>query len=716
MSSKLAGKFTVAISREFFGAFAKIPQAQQMKVHRFIEKFEQAPDSPGINYEQISDFRDKNLRSVRIDLAYRAIVLKPDQGNVYVLLYVDHHDEAYQWARNKVVKINPESGGLQIIDVQNATDFKHQAEATASHSSGPGIFDNVKDKHLVRLGVPEEFLPAVRAARTDDDVLKLCGNLPEEAGDVLLMLASGYELTQVFNEVDKTEVAPAAVDTQDFAAALAQPDSMRTFWVVENEHELSAALAAPLEQWRVFLHPSQRKIVTNNWSGPVRVLGGAGTGKTVVAMHRAKWLVEKKLTGTQDRILFTTFTANLAADIKANLSKICRPEDMERIEVVNIDKWVFDYLKRNGYKRELASDKIVEELWGLAYALAPEEPNLDLQFYREEWEKVIQPNGVSDKASYLKVSRAGRGVALNRKERDAIWIVFEEYRDLLTKKGLKEVADATRDARQLLEKQGNVLAYKAIILDEAQDMGPETFKLIRQMMGDEGSSAQIFIVGDAHQRIYGRQATLSSCGIDIRGRGRKLKINYRTTEETRRWAVNLLKDQTADDLDGDVDDLKGYQSKMHGQAPVVKNFGTFEEELEFVWSEVSNLTKEGVSLADICLVGREDRVLERYENALRGKGIGVYRIRRSVPDERQSPGLRIATMHRVKGLQFEYVFLVQVNDRVVPPDFLLSKTTNDVSRREIEQQERRLLHVAATRAKRDVKVTSFGTASKMLPG
>lgn len=366
MSSKLAGKFTVAISREFFGAFAKIPQAQQMKVHRFIEKFEQAPDSPGINYEQISDFRDKNLRSVRIDLAYRAIVLKPDQGNVYVLLYVDHHDEAYQWARNKVVKINPESGGLQIIDVQNATDFKHQAEATASHSSGPGIFDNVKDKHLVRLGVPEEFLPAVRAARTDDDVLKLCGNLPEEAGDVLLMLASGYELTQVFNEVDKTEVAPAAVDTQDFAAALAQPDSMRTFWVVENEHELSAALAAPLEQWRVFLHPSQRKIVTNNWSGPVRVLGGAGTGKTVVAMHRAKWLVEKKLTGTQDRILFTTFTANLAADIKANLSKICRPEDMERIEVVNIDKWVFDYLKRNGYKRELASDKIVEELWGLA--------------------------------------------------------------------------------------------------------------------------------------------------------------------------------------------------------------------------------------------------------------------------------------------------------------------------------------------------------------
>ncbi len=319
MSSVLGGKFTVAVSREFFLAFARIPQAQQMKVHRFVEKFQQAPDSPSINYEQISDIKDKNLRSVRVDLDYRAIVLKPVQGNVYVLLYVDHHDDAYRWARNKVVKINPEAGGLQIIDVQHVSELTSDSVTSASlEQAKPPLFAKVKDKQLLRLGLPEEFLPAVRAVRTDEDVIKLCNLLPEEASDVVYMLASGYEVDQIFSQTDKAE-SGQPIDTEDFAAALAQPDSQRVFFVVENELELSAALSAPLEQWRVFLHPSQRKIVTNKWKGPVRVLGGAGTGKTVVAMHRAKWLVEKVFTEPNDRILFTTFTANLAADIK------CKP-------------------------------------------------------------------------------------------------------------------------------------------------------------------------------------------------------------------------------------------------------------------------------------------------------------------------------------------------------------------------------------------------------
>ena len=715
MSSVLGGKFTVAVSREFFWSFSRIPQAQQMKVHRFVEKFEQGPDSPSINYEQINDIKDKNLRSVRIDLDYRAIVLKPSQGNVYVLMYVDHHDDAYRWARNKVVKINKEAGGLQIIDVEHLSELALEADSQQQTKHvKPPLFSNVKDKHLLRLGVPEEFLPAVRAARTDEDVVKLCRLLPEEASDTLYMLASGYDVGQIYHEAEKTEVGPV-VDTEDFIAALAQPDSQRIFYVVENEHELTAALSAPLEQWRVFLHPSQRKIVTNNWKGPVRVLGGAGTGKTVVAMHRAKWLIEKKFTEPSDRILFTTFTANLAADIKANLSKICRPEDMAKIDVVNIDKWVIDFLKRHGYKRELVSGKLSDEIWEKAVTVAPDEPVLDQQFFREEWQRVIQPYGVSDREAYLKVSRAGRSVKLNRKERDAIWCVFEEYRQLLNERGLKEFEDATRDARQLLERQGDVLLYKAVILDEAQDMGPESFKLIRQILAPDGDSAQIFIVGDAHQRIYGRQSNLSSCGINIIGRGRRLRINYRTTEETRRWAVALLNDISVDDLDGGVDDLKGYQSKMHGNSPQVENFQHFEDEIDYLCKRLAVLEKNGVTLTDICLVGRTEEVVERYERTLHGKGIKTYRIKGSVPDERKNPGLRVATMHRVKGLQFEYVFIVSANDKILPLDYAMAKASNDVSRREIEQQERSLLHVSATRAKKEVTVSSFGASSKLLP-
>lgn len=716
MSSTLTGKFTVAVSKGFFSAFAKIPQSQQAKVLRFVEKFEEAPDSPGINYERIQDFKDKNLRSVRIDLDYRAIVLKPEQGNVYVLLYVDNHDEAYKWARNKVVKVNPEAGGLQIIDVAEVDEVVASVGKTAQNeqSAATGIFDSVRDKHLLRFGIPEESLSAVRRARTEQDVDKLQSVLPPEAGDALYLLACGYSVEEVYRELERSETGEP-VNTEDFAVALEQPDSQHTFYIVEGENELSAALSAPLEQWRVFLHPSQRKIVRNKWSGPARVLGGAGTGKTVVAMHRAKWLAEQVFDGANERILFTTFTANLAADIKSNLSKICKPEAMSRIEVVNIDKWALDFLNKNGYRKKIANDKVVEDLWDKAVTIAPAEPLLDRQFYQEEWDKVIQANGVTDRLAYLKVSRAGRGVPLVRRDRDAIWCVFEEYRQLLNEKGLKEFVDVTRDARLLLERQGDVLPYRAVIVDEAQDMGPESFKLVRQILAKDGDAAQIFIVGDTHQRIYGRYASLSSCGINIRGRARKLRINYRTTEETRRWAVDLLFNTPADDLDGGPDDLKGYQSKMHGPEPLIENFQTFEQEIEFLCARFKALQDEGVSLSDVCLVGRTEEIVERYDRTLQSRGIPTYTIRRSVPDERKTPGLRLATMHRVKGLQFEYVFVVSANERILPLEYAMSAANNEVSRKEIEHQERRLLHVSATRAKREVSVSSFGSQSQLLP-
>jgi superfamily I DNA/RNA helicase len=440
-------------------------------------------------------------------------------------------------------------------------------------------------------------------------------------------------------------------------------------------------------------------------------LGGAGTGKTVVAIHRAKYLVEKVFTEEHDKILFTTFTRNLAADIKENLAKICPEKLMRRIEVINLDRWVSSFLKKNDYNYDIDYGERTKPLWEKAITLASSELGLDDTFYREEWERVIQSHAITSFAEYLKAPRVGRGVKLSRQNRKVIWPVFEEYRLLLNENNLREVDDAMRDACALIKEKGNILPYRAVIVDEAQDMGAQAFMLIREIAGEEKKN-DLFIVGDAHQRIYRHKVVLGRCGIKITGRSRKLRINYRTTEENRRWAVNLLEGVSFDDLDGGQDDQKGYKSLLHGVAPKVEHLSSFQAEIEFV-SEYLKQIGEG-NLHEVCLVARTHDLLKQYEGALKAKGFDTYIIRRSEAEDRRKDGIRLATMHRVKGLEFDRVIISGVNDGIVPLIVEWNKSNDKIIQREQEDQEKALLYVAATRAKKEVVVTSFGRASSLL--
>lgn len=702
-------KIKVAIASDFLLSFSKIPRKQQAKVMNFITKFRSNPMLPGINYEKIAHAKDPNIRSVRIDQSYRGIVLKPDTGNIYVLLWIDHHDKAYKWAENKAYKIHPETGSLQVIDIEESQD-KQVAEVFGAEVSV--LFADIRDRHLLRLGVPELQLQLVRGLKTEDDLDRIADQLPQEAYEALFFLSEGFSLEDVLQDIEMT-AKKEKVDTDDYETALNNPDSRRRFLVVEDDLELAAILNAPLEKWRIFLHPSQQKLVERNWNGSVRVLGGAGTGKTVAAMHRAKWLVQNVFTNEKDRILFTTFTRNLAADIQENLSKICSREMMRRIEVVNLDRWVSGILKKNGYDYKIDYGYRTEPLWNKALDLVPNELDFDLSFYREEWERVIQPQAITSVEDYMKASRVGRGVRLNRKARKAAWTVFEEYRALLNEHGLKESNDAMRDAKLLLERKKEILPYKAIIVDEAQDMGIQAFKLIRQMIPEEKKN-DLFIVGDAHQRIYRHKVVLSQCGINIRGRGRKLRINYRTTDETRKWAIGLLKGVKVDDLDGGTDDQKGYKALLHGIMPDVRHFNNFQEEVSFIAEYIRKIKNETGSIKEVCLVARTNNLLKQYESAISAKGFEIYLVRRSEAEDRTSPGLRLATMHRVKGLEFDRVIIAGVNEGVVPFEGAQSYSSDTVVKRESEIQERALLYVSATRAKKEVVVTSFGKSSRFL--
>ena len=413
----------VAISEEFLDAFADVPRGKQSKVRRFFQKFRRDPRQSGINYEKINGAMDPNLRSVRIDKEYRGIVLKPEQGNVYMLLWVDHHDDAYRWAKNKVIQIHPETGSIQVIPVEEGTATRHEnveeekEDETADDQDD--LFVEYRDRELIRLGIPEQLMPLVRSIQTEEKLDELQSYLPEEAYEALFLLAAGYTEREVDRELAYKRSQREEVDTEDFAAALENPNTKRRFTVVEDEEELERMLDAPLEKWRVFLHPSQRRIVTMNANGPVRVLGGAGTGKTVVAMHRAVWLAENVFTDPDDRLLFTTYTRNLAADIRENLAALTSKDILERIEVTNLDAWVRRFLREQGDQYQIDYGRQTDDLWEQALLVGPEDA--DPAFLRNEWAQVIQPNGIVELSDYLRVSRVGRGTPLRRSDRREIW-------------------------------------------------------------------------------------------------------------------------------------------------------------------------------------------------------------------------------------------------------------------------------------------------------
>lgn len=481
--SALAQKFRVAVYDEFLDAFARLPRSQQKKVSQFMRKFRSDPTSSAINYEKISSFRDPNMRTVRIDQQYRAVILKPEQGNVYVLLWVDNHDEAMAWARNKQVAIHPETGSLQVLTAEPAAPVTAEPTPTPS----PPTFAQWTDRELVGLGVPETMVPQVRGLHTEGQLEALTPSLPPEAYEALFFLASGESLEAVRQALAVEKLA--MIDPQDFVAALETATSQRRFTVVTDDQELEAILEAPLEKWRVFLHPSQRRIVTASFNGPARVLGGAGTGKTVVAMHRAKHLATQVFTGDDDRILFTTFTTNLARDIQDSLQKLVPPVAMRRIEVIHLDKWISEFLKSQGYDYRVAywdmKQSPLPELWESALGDKPEQLKLARTFFREEWDYVVQPAACASYEDYRDVRREGRGVRLSRQQRKAIWPVFEEYRNLLEARRVREPLDAMCDAVALLAKLKGRSRYRAVIVDEAQDMSTIAFQVLRAIVPEE---------------------------------------------------------------------------------------------------------------------------------------------------------------------------------------------------------------------------------------
>ncbi len=687
----------VALSNDFLMQLAKLPAKVHGKVMKWAIQFQADPTSSGINYENIQGARDPNLKSVRLDVDWRGIVFKPNSGDVYVLLYIDHHDAAYRWAENRKLTINPVTGAMQLVtleQVQAPPAVMPVAEPEVAPDApqpiaAPAIFAGLTDQQLMSLGVPAELLELVKTLTDEDALDKVQSRLPVEAYEGLFLVAAGDTVSQVL--VARETRVDRAIDTEDFAAALVTPESQSRFVVVSDDEALMAILNAPLAQWRVFLHPTQHKLSMGDRSGAVRVLGGAGTGKTVLAMHRARWLAENR-TQPGQKVLFTTFTKNLATDIEHNLKTLCGASILAKLEVTNLDAWVHGFMRSRKLEHRIVYDRKQDgalQAWQSALAVRDTSLDLSESFYAQELEQVVLAQGITTLDEYRTARRTGRGVVLSRAKRDSVWPVFEEYRGQLTSRKLKEVDDAYREVAGVLlaEQQTSASPYSAIVVDETQDFGPQALRLLRAMI--PLGANDLFFVGDGHQRIYSRhKAAMSKCGIDIRGRSKKLYINYRTTDEIRRQAVALLEGVEIDDLDDGYDESKRYRSLSHGPTPVVANLNGLEEAFAQVKQFLSAWQPDVAATSELtfCVVASSEKNRDALGHLLQQAGVRTVAITAQSNHTDERGVVYLSTMHRAKGLEFDCVAVV------APKSY-----SNDSAEGSTKRQ---LLYVALTRAKR----------------
>jgi len=675
----------VILGRQLFAAMARLAPSETAAAVKFIEAFQQGPERPGFSVHRIRDTPSRNLWSARVSSELRAVLAK--EGDTWAILHVDHHDAAYAWAERRKV-VASDISGFQIVDVVEVQEVVETIVTRPVHRE-PRRFEHHDDAYLLSLGLPGEWLPMAREVRTDDDVLDLAAQLDEAAAERLMRLAEGHLVEPPRRLAPGRPVHEAA-------------DARRQFYVVAEHPELLRVLEGPLDAWMAFLHPTQRDLVERDYAGPAKVTGAAGTGKTVVAMHRARRLAHRG-----ERVLFASFVTTLCDNVARQLDRLCTPADRARIAVATVHKVARDIVLTREPAMRIADARQVAELLEaqrLAHA-----PAFDAGFVRSELDNVVQRQGLSTWADYRAAARTGRGTALGVRDRQRLWRVFSGLREALAADGAYEWSTLCLRAAELVAAGEVRPSFTAVIVDELQDLRPPELRLIRALAAPRPE--HLFMVGDAGQRIYPGGFSLRALGIDVVGRATVLRVNYRTTEQIRRSADRVLGD-AVDDMDGATEDRRGTRSLLRGPAPTFEGFPSPAAELQGAVAAVEGWRAEGRRLDEIAIFARSSRALRALEAALAAVDIPTHLLSDKSPAE---PGrVHLGTMHRAKGLEFKAVLVHGAGADTVPHPKALASATDPRDRQDALDRERRLLYVAMTRARDELRVTWTGAPSPFL--
>ncbi len=681
------------IADTFQNSLARLTGDEQKAAKITVFDLQANPAGSGMQFHKLEKSKDKNFWSVRVSSDIRLIVHKT--AGSLLLCYVDHHDKAYAWAERRKLERHPKTGAAQLVEIRETVQkilVPLYVQAELPERPAPRLFDAVPDDQLLAYGVPQEWLKDVRQAN-ENSLLTISDHLPAEAAEALLELATG----------GKPRVAApvtAAVNPFD------HPDAQRRFRVVTNVEELERALEFPWDKWTVFLHPEQRQWVERDYSGPARVSGSAGTGKTIVALHRAVYLARQHPEG---RVLLTTFSDTLANALRTRLNRlICNePRLAERVEVHSLDA-----LGSRLYKLHVGTPKPAtrETVLGLLRTASVEVGGhkFGLHFLITEWEQVVDAWQLNTWESYRDVTRLGRKTRLPEAQRQVLWSIFEKVHAALATKGLVTVA---KMFTQLAEVMGRVkhLPFDFAVVDEAQDIAVSQLKFFAALGGDRPNA--LFFAGDQGQRIFQQAFSWLSLGVDIRGRSRTLRVNYRTSHQIRMQSDRLL-GPAVTDVDGNSENRSDTVSVFNGPAPVIRVLPTEKDEIKSVGAWIAEQAKAGVLPHEIGVFVRSAAQLDRARSAVMESGLPFKVLDDHV--ETASGHVSLSTMHLAKGLEFRAVVVMACDDEVIPLQERIETVGDDSDLQEVYDTERHLLYVACTRARDHLLVTSVEPASEFL--
>jgi mRNA-degrading endonuclease RelE of RelBE toxin-antitoxin system len=678
------------IADTFTGSLARLTSDEQRAVKTTAFDLQLDPSNPGMQFHKLERAKDKRFWSVRVSSDLRLIVHKTDSS--LLLCYTDHHDAAYRWAERRKLEAHPTTGAAQLVEVRETVleiTVPRYTEVEVAHPQRL-LFDTRSEAELLSYGVPPEWLEDVRAA-TEDSLLTLTDHLPAEAAEALLDLATG---------VTPQVAEPIAAGVNPFD----HPDAQRRFRVMNDIEELERALEYPWEKWTVFLHPAQEQLVARDYSGPARVSGSAGTGKTIVALHRAAHLVR---TDPDARVLLTTFSDTLANALRTKVWRLIgdKPQLGERLDVLSMNAVGRRLYEPTFGKPKVATTDIVRDR--LEAASKGSEHPFTLRFLLNEWEQVVDAWQLKSWEQYRDVSRLGRKTRLPEKQRAALWEIFGRLNADLDAEGLVTYEGMFTRLAGKFSAEGRS-PYDSIVVDEAQDVSVAQLRFLAALAG--GRANGLFFAGDLGQRIFQQAFSWKALGVEVRGRSRTLRVNYRTSHQIRMQADKLL-GPVVSDVDGNTEE-RGTVSVFNGLEPTVQIFDTPGDENEAVGAWVQARLNEGLAPHELGVFVRSDAELTRAYAALSEAGVPFQVLDAHVATV--AGEISVSTMHLAKGLEFRAVVVMACDDEIIPLQARIETVTDDADLAEVYDTERHLLYVACTRARDYLLVTSAGQASEFL--
>jgi len=681
------------IADTFTNSLKQLTNQEQKAVKTTAFDLQMNPAQPSLKLHKLDRLKDPRFWSVSVNRDLRLIIHRTDTS--LLLCYVDHHDDAYAWARKRKIERHPRTGAAQIVEVQETVEevTVHPPQPdTTGQAKKPLLFSHVSDDDLFGYGVPTDWLEAVQQV-TEDTLFDIAEHLPQEAAEALLELATGGK-PKIAKEVPS--------DTDPFN----HPDAQRRFRVLTDVEELERALAFPWEKWTVFLHPAQRELVERPFHGPARVSGSAGTGKTIVALHRAVFLARQH---PQAKVLLTTFSHALADALAIKLDRLIGSDSeiANRVWVRAIKDFGYKLYEQKIGQPEIATPEMLRSLLVEAGEdIAPD--RFTERFLWEEWTEVVDAWQIQSWEAYREVPRLGRKTRLGGKQREALWSIFARVNQELNQRNLVTWARIFRRIEETCV-ESSEYPFDFAVVDEAQDLGIAELHFLASLGKQYPDS--LFFTGDQGQRIFQQPFSWKALGVDIRGRSRTLNINYRTSHQIREKADRLLP-LSLSDVDGNVEERKGTVSVFNGPPPQLEILSNPNQEIQTVGKWIKDCLENGFQPYEIGVFVRETQQLERAKSAIELAQANYVELDHQIIPTADC--IALSTMHLAKGMEFRAIAVMACDDEVIPLQERIETVADEADLEEVYRTERHLLYVACTRARDRLLVTGVDPASEFL--